>query len=46
MVPQEDQTHRAQRLILKGQQLAKSSERNKNYIRTAKLFLDNDDWGP
>ena len=35
----------AQRLILKGQQLADSGERNKNYIRTAKLFLDNDDWG-
>ena len=35
----------AQRLILKGQQLAESGERNKNYIRTAKLFLDNDDWG-
>src|SRR5271168_1669305 len=35
----------AQRLILRGQQLAESGERNKNYIRTAKLFLDNDDWG-
>jgi hypothetical protein len=44
MVPQEDQTH-AQRLILKGQQLAESGECNKNYIRAAKLFLDNDDWG-
>ena len=35
----------AQPLILKGQQLAESGERNKNYIRTTKLFLDNDDWG-
>jgi integrase len=35
----------AQRLILKGQQLAEAGERNKNYIRTTKLFLDNDDWG-
>jgi hypothetical protein len=34
-----------QRLIQKGQQLADSGERNKNYIRTTKLFLDNDDWG-
>jgi hypothetical protein len=35
----------AQRLIQKGQQLADSGERNRNYIRTTKLFLDNDDWG-
>jgi len=35
----------AQRFILKGQQLAEAGERNKNYIRTTKLFLDNDDWG-
>ena len=35
----------AHRLILKGTQLAESGERNANYIRTTKLFLDNDDWG-
>jgi integrase len=35
----------AQRLILRGEQLAQSGERNKNYIRTTKLFLNNDDWG-
>ena len=29
----------------KGQQLAEAGERNKNYIRTSRLFLDNDDWG-
>ena len=26
-------------------QLAQSGERNKNYIRTTRLFLDNDNWG-
>ena len=31
--------------IARGRQLAESGERNKNYIRTEKLFLDNDDWG-
>jgi len=35
----------AHRLILKGQALIRSGERNKNYIRTIKLFLDHDDWG-
>jgi hypothetical protein len=35
----------AQRLVQKGQALADSGERNSNYIRTTKLFLDNDDWG-
>ena len=35
----------AQRLILKGQQLVASGERNKEYGRATKLFLDNDDWG-
>ena len=35
----------AHRFVQRGQQLADSGERNKNYIRTAKLFLDNDDWG-
>ena len=31
--------------IARARQLAESGERNKNYIRTEKLFLDNDDWG-
>lgn len=35
----------ANRFIQKGEQLAEAGERNKNYIRTTKLFLDNDDWG-
>ena len=35
----------ANRFIQKGEQLAKAGERNPNYIRTTKLFLDNDDWG-
>ena len=35
----------AQRFIQKGRQLAEAGERNKNYIRTSRLFLDNDDWG-
>ena len=35
----------ANRFIQKGQQLAESGERNKNYIRTTRLFLDNDNWG-
>jgi hypothetical protein len=35
----------AKRFIQKGQQLADSGERNKNYICTTRLFLDNDDWG-
>ena len=35
----------AHRFVQKGQQLAKSGERNKNYIRTTRLFLDNDNWG-
>lgn len=37
--------HYAQRLITKGQAHIENGERNKNYIRTIKLFLDNDDWG-
>ena len=36
----------AHRFIQKGQQLAESGERNKNYIRTTRLFLDNDNWRP
>lgn len=35
----------AQRLVLKGGQLVASGERNKEYGRATKLFLDNDDWG-
>ena len=35
----------AKRFSQKGQQLAESGERNKNYIRTSRLFLDNDNWG-
>ena len=35
----------ANRFIQKGRQLAESGERNKNYIRTTRLFLDNDNWG-
>jgi hypothetical protein len=35
----------AGKTIARGRQLAESGERNKNYIRTTKLFLDNDDWG-
>jgi len=35
----------AGRLIAKVEQLVRAGERNKNYIRTAKLFLDNDEWG-
>ena len=34
-----------QPLHSEGQQLAESGERNKNYIRTTRLFLDNDNWG-
>ena len=35
----------AGKTIARGRQLAETGERNKNYIRTTKLFLDNDDWG-
>ena len=35
----------AKRFIQKGQQLVEAGERNANYIRTTRLFLDNDDWG-
>ena len=35
----------ANRFVQKGRQLAQSGERNKNYIRTTRLFLDNDNWG-
>lgn len=35
----------AGRFVQKGQELAESGERNKNYIRTTRLFLDNDNWG-
>lgn len=35
----------ADRLIEKGNRLVANGERNKNYNRTMKLFLDNDDWG-
>jgi hypothetical protein len=35
----------ATRFIEKGRRLAGTGERNPNYIRTAGLFLDNDEWG-
>lgn len=35
----------ARRFIEKGRQLAEAGERNANYIRTSRLFLDHDDWG-
>ena len=35
----------ARRFVEKGRQLAASGERNANYIRTSRLFLDHDDWG-
>src|SRR5262245_54243939 len=35
----------ATRFIEKGRRLAAIGERNSNYIRTAQLFLDNDEWG-
>lgn len=35
----------AQRFIQKCRQLADAGERNANYIRTSRLFLDHDDWG-
>ena len=35
----------AGKTIARGRQLVESGERNKNYIRTTQLFLDNDDWG-
>ena len=35
----------ATRFIEKGRRLTGTGERNANYIRTAQLFLDNDEWG-
>lgn len=35
----------ATRFIEKGRRLVDSGERNANYIRTTRLFLDNDSWG-
>jgi hypothetical protein len=35
----------ATRFIEKGRRMAANGDRNANYIRTAQLFLDNDDWG-
>ena len=35
----------ARRFVEKGHRLAESGERNANYIRTTRLFLDHDDWG-
>jgi len=35
----------ATRFIQKGQRLVATGERNANYIRTTRLFLDNDEWG-
>ena len=35
----------ATRFIDKGRRLAATGDRNPNYIRTAQLFLDNDEWG-
>ena len=37
--------HFATRFMEKGRRLAESGERNANYIRTARLSLDNDAWG-
>ena len=37
--------HYATRFIAKGQTLADRGDRNENYIRTARIFLDNDEWG-
>src|SRR5664280_933148 len=35
----------ATRFIEKGRRLVATGDRNANYIRTAQLFLDNDEWG-
>ena len=35
----------ATRFIDKGRRLVATGERNANYIRTTRLFLDNDEWG-
>ena len=35
----------AQRFVEKGKKQAERGERNANYIRTARVALDNDDWG-
>ena len=37
--------HFAQLFIDKGRRLVETGERNANYMRTARLFLDNDEWG-
>ena len=35
----------ARRLVANGVRMVESGKRNRNYIRTTKLFLDNDEWG-
>jgi hypothetical protein len=35
----------ATRFVEKGRRLVQTGERNANYIRTSRLFLDNDEWG-
>ncbi len=35
----------ATRFVQKGYRLVESGERNANYIRTTRMFLDNDEWG-
>ena len=35
----------ATRFVAKGRRLVETGERNANYIRTSRLFLDNDEWG-
>ena len=37
--------HFAQLFVDKGRRLVETGERNANYMRTARLFLDNDEWG-
>lgn len=37
--------HFATRFLDKGQQLVEDGERNANYMRSARLSLDNDEWG-
>jgi hypothetical protein len=37
--------HFAHLFLEKGRRLVETGERNANYMRTARLFLDNDEWG-
>lgn len=37
--------HFAKLFVDKGQKLVEAGERNSNYMRTSRLFLDNDEWG-